>query len=94
MTYRTTFTDPHYHRRPKTLFFCVRCQKDLKPGQPHRFIAYELDTQEAVHGEDWEIARTEITARRKHREPFVVSPVGVDCARRIGLEFTRESPDV
>lgn len=88
--HRTRFIDPDYRRSPKTLFFCARCQKDLAADQAHRFIAYELDDPCAIHSEDWEIAKADIAARRiQGAAAFCVEPVGMDCARRIGLEYTR-----
>jgi hypothetical protein len=90
VTYRTKFFDPDYRRYPKTNRYCGVCQRDLKPGQPHRRILYELDTMNAVHGEDWEIATAEITARRTARDPVSIELVGMDCARRLGLEWTRD----
>ena len=90
--YRTSFIDPDYRRDPKTDRYCYRCQRDLKPGQPFRYIAYELDRPEAIHADDWEAAKIEIVARRApHLDAFVIGPVGMDCARKIGLEFTRET---
>jgi hypothetical protein len=92
--YRTTFIDPDYRRDPKTDWYCVRCQKDLKPGQPHRFIAFELDHGEAaIHADDWDTARDAITSERTMgAEAFIVGPVGMECAGKIGVEFTRASP--
>ena len=91
MTYREKFFDPDYRRSPKTPVFCHRCMRDLAEGQPRRFMAYELDGGAAIHADDWEIAKAEIVARRaKHLEPFVVGPIGMDCARRIGLAYSRD----
>lgn len=90
MAYRTKFFDPDYRRDPKTGRYCEACQRDLKQGQPHRLIMWELDTMDAVHGEDWEVARDEIAARRAARNPVNTGLIGMDCARRLGLEWTRE----
>jgi len=89
--YRVKFFDPDYRRDPKTDRYCQKCQRDLGLAQPHRRIMWELDTMDAVHGEDWEVADAEIRTRREHRDPINVGLVGMDCARRIGLEWTRPS---
>lgn len=91
MQYRTKYFDPDYRRDPKTNTYCHRCQRDIKLDQPHRFMAYELDTPNAIHSEDWEIAKTDIENRRmKHLDAFIVGPIGMDCAKKIGIEYTRE----
>ena len=92
--YRTKWIDPDFRRPPKTKYFCVRCERDLNPNKPVRYIAYELDTQSAVHSEDWEIAGIDIKSRRAvHLDAFVVGPVGMDCAKRIGIDYTRCSAE-
>lgn len=92
--YRTKWIDPDFRRPPKTSLFCVRCERDLNPKKPMRFIAYELDTQSAIHSEDWEKAGIDIKSRRAvHLDSFVVGPVGMECAKKIGIEYTRESAE-
>ena len=88
--YRAKWIDPDFRRNPKTNRFCERCQRDLKPGQPYRLICYELDVMEAVHQDDWEIAQAHITANRTCRDPVCIQPIGMDCARKLGLEWSRE----
>jgi len=93
--YRVANLDPDYRRDPKTADYCERCQRDLAPGQPRRWIAYELDTHDVIHPEDFAGAVVEIRARRTHSAPVVIGPVGLDCARRIGLAFTwPERPEI
>lgn len=88
--YRTADLDPDYRRDPKTDVWCHRCQKDLKPSQPRRWVAYELDTFDVIHPEDFDKARADIAVRRAayHGNPILIGPVGTDCARIIGREFT------
>lgn len=85
MTYRAKWMDPDFRRDAKTARYCGVCQRDLKPGQPSRRILFRFETYEAVHSEDWEIAVPEGTSG----EGFVIEPIGTDCARRLGLEWSR-----
>lgn len=94
MAYRSQWMDPDFRRDPKTRRFCGLCQRDLAPAQPHRFVLYELDRYEAVHRDDWEAARDQITASRTAHHPVIVEPIGMDCARRLGLEWSRAPEDV
>lgn len=50
---------------------------------------WELDRWYAVHQDDWDIARADIEARRTSLNPVEVAPVGMDCARKLGLDYTR-----
>lgn len=85
MSYRTAQLDADNRREPKTDEFCVRCHKDLKPGQPRRFVRVE-DSSSAtvVHPDD--VAAFE--ASPKGAGDMGRHPVGMDCAKKIGLEFT------
>jgi hypothetical protein len=90
MTYRTKDFNPDYRRGiSKTMRYCEVCQRDLKIGQPVRRIMWELDTLDAVHSEDWEIAEVEIKANRSHPKPVQTGLVGMSCAKTLGLEWTR-----
>lgn len=75
-------SDPDWRRDPKTTFFCFRCQKDLKPGQPHRWIQV-LDMMDILRPGD-----ENITGKAS-----AWYPVGMDCAKRIGLEWTHATPN-
>lgn len=88
---RTKWMDPDFRRDSRTDRYCVMCQRDLKPGQPARQVRFELDTMAAIHPEDWERAAAEIRARRPHPIPdyyFEHGLLGMDCARRLGLEWS------
>ena len=89
MPYRTKWMSPDFRRDPRTNRYCVVCQRDLKEGQPHRIVMFELDTYDAVHSEDWEAAQQDILGRRTANDPVCIGLVGMDCAKRIGLEFTK-----
>lgn len=77
--FRTKFLDYDARRKPKTDHSCVKCQRDLKPGQPFR-IVHVFEGAFVVHPDG--------------PQPDDVSayPVGMDCAKAIGMEWTRE-PD-
>jgi hypothetical protein len=92
MAYRSKWMDPDFRRDPKTNRYCIMCSRDLKPGQPHRMVMYELDRYEAIHSEDWEIAQSEIPPTRAPNlkdRCVLVHSVGMDCARKLGLEWSR-----
>jgi hypothetical protein len=50
---------------------------------------YEEDKWEAVHNEDWEIAEQEIEPGPSDRDRVWIMPVGMDCARKLGLKWSR-----
>jgi hypothetical protein len=89
VSFRAKWMDPDFRRDSHTPRYCIMCQRDLKDGQPHRRVMFELDRYEAIHGEDWEIAEPEIRARREHFAPVERGLLGMDCARRLGLEWSR-----
>lgn len=82
MTIRTKWMDPDFRPRPKTDCFCRICQRDLKPGQKRRYVLFFENHFEAVHRDDWEAAQA---------QPGVwnIEPIGSDCAKKIGLEWSR-----
>lgn len=71
---RQVFLDYDARREPKTTRFCVCCQKDIKPDRAARIVRV-LDAM-VLHPEDAGDAGTDYL-------------VGVDCAHKIGWEFTR-----
>ena len=85
---RTKWMDPDFRREPKTARYCVICQRDLAPERECREVRFEVDVMEAIHPEDWKAAEVEINARRTCSNPFQRGLVGMDCARRLGLEWT------
>lgn len=91
-TFRTKWMDPDFRRDPKTSHFCVLCQRDLKPGQKHAEVRWELDRWEAIHPEDWDKAEAEVRAARPeyaHPEHLIERGlIGMDCAKRLGLEWS------
>jgi len=89
--YRTKFIDPDNRPTPKTDTFCGRCHKDLKPGQPRRVIHLVDGGPMALHPADEDAYR-----RASECSPKVAAgdlgcfPVGLDCAKKIGIEWTNE----
>lgn len=80
---RTKFIDPDYRVDPKTDHFCGRCQKDMKPGQPYRVI-------HLVNGGPFALHRDYEAAYKADAGDLVCFPVGMDCAKKIGLEYTHD----
>lgn len=87
--YRTKFIDYDTRREPKTERYCIMCQRDLKLGQPFRTVMYEIDRFHAVHTDDWDIARADIESRRTCLGPVQFALMGMDWARKLGMEFSR-----
>lgn len=79
--YRTKFLDYDARPSPKTEFFCVRCQRDIKPGAPHRLVHLVDGGYMILHPEDE-------SKYRDDRGDLGLHPIGMDCARKIGLEWT------
>lgn len=86
--------DPDFRRDPKTNLFCWRCQRDLKPEQPKRWIHLINDFSQIVHPDSEaeyvadDNAYPSRTTGKKDDCGFF--PVGLDCAKIIGLEWTHE----
>ena len=77
---RQVFLDYDARPRPKTDRSCVRCQRDIKPGQPARIVRV-LDAM-VLHPDDAGAVG----------EDFLI---GLNCAKKLGLEFSRpETPNV
>ena len=79
--------DPDFRRNPKTSFFCWRCQKDLKPEQSVRWIHLINGGTDILHPE----SESEYVPDNGDMAMF---PVGMDCAKKIGLEWTSEHPEL
>ena len=74
---RTKFIEPDYRNESSAELICTRCGKEIKGA--HKFIFCELDHYYlAIHPED--------ISQCKRRVDKV--PVGNDCARKIGIEYT------
>lgn len=74
---RTLFIDPDFRRTPKTKVFCCVCQRDLRPKAARRFVFLQSDGWHTIeHPQD------------QHSENVVRHAVGLDCARKLGLEWS------
>lgn len=78
--------DPDFRRNPKTQFFCWRCQKDIKPDQPHLFV-HLVDGGSLILHPDSE---QDYVSDSGDCGSF---PVGMDCAKRIGKEWCHTGAD-
>lgn len=68
-------------REPKTDFHCVVCQKDLDPAKRVRWVWVDIEDMHAIHPED---IGGDVDDR------ILLRPIGNDCAKKIGPEFTFE----
>ncbi len=84
--YRTTFLDYDARHDPKTDHSCVKCQRDLKPGQPFREVHIIGGGTHVLHPED----EAQHAAAFPNGDPgdLCFYPIGNDCARKLGLEWT------
>ena len=78
----TRFYDADFRRDPKSSLFCWACQKDIRLGRPYREV-FLVDGCELLHPND-------VSRASELRGVLAWVPVGPDCAKRIGLEWTRE----
>lgn len=81
MTDRTVFLDYDARRDPRTPWFCIRCQRDLKPGQPFRWV-------HLIDGGAWVLHPDHEAAYVPDAGDVGCHPIGLDCARQIGRDFT------
>jgi hypothetical protein len=81
--YRTTNIDQDTRKQPKTDRFCVRCQRDIRPGTAARVVHLVDGGPFALHPGDED--------KYPPNSPGDLGAwlVGPDCAETIGLEWTR-----
>jgi hypothetical protein len=82
-SFRSKWMDPDFRPSPKHGLFCRICMRDLKPSQKRRVVMFCENHFEAVHQNDWDKAKATGGV-------WNVEPVGMDCAKRLGLEWSRE----
>jgi hypothetical protein len=80
MTIRTTFLDPDNRRYAKTDLFCCRCNKDIKGS--HRIVHLVAGGAQVLHPDD-ELAYV------SDGGDLGAQAIGPDCARKLGLEWSR-----
>lgn len=81
---RTKFIDFDARRNPKTTTYCVCCQKDIKDGQKHRLV-FVGEGMEAIHPDDIGAYSEQANKSSILIGPF---PMGLACAKKLGLEWT------
>ncbi len=82
---RTLMADPDFRRQPKTGHSCWYCQRDLVHG------AHDVATREVFVIDACLLLHPDHVATHAagYREPTGWLAVGLDCARRIGMEWSR-----
>ena len=84
LTYRTKFIDyDANYSRAKTDFICIACQHDLNPKRA-RFVHCVNGGPFALHPDD----ESKYVPDRGDMGCF---PIGPDCAKKLGLEWTHVS---
>lgn len=78
--FRTTFLDYDARRDPKTNRFCIKCQKDLKPGGSYHAVHIVGGGASILHPADEDLYVDD-------GGDMNFFEVGNDCARQIGLEW-------
>lgn len=68
-------------REPRTNHFCIRCQKDIKPYAPVRWVHLISGGMTMLHPDSEASYASDGGDLGCH-------PVGMDCARKLGLEWT------
>lgn len=81
---RTQCVDYDARPQPKTDVWCCACQRDIKQGRPCRWV-YLTEDMHAVHPGDLIAHGIQVSDLGWHR-------IGMDCARKLGLEWTTDSP--
>jgi hypothetical protein len=84
---RTKFLDYDAQRTPKTPFSCVMCQRDLDPQDRKVHWVHLVDDVLVLHPAD----ESHYTPDVQDRGMF---PIGPDCAKKLGVEWTRASSEV
>lgn len=92
---RAKWTDPDYRRDPKTDRYCCICQRDLAPGKPFRLVHW-LGCGWVLHPDDeaplaaGALMVDDTGTPFSRQEDFGEQKIGMECARRLGLEWSRE----
>lgn len=76
---RTAYLDPDFRHEPKTARFCYRCQKDIRPEAPARWVFLRNDGANVLHPED-------VAAYRAPNDIGWVL-IGPECARFLGEDW-------
>ena len=79
---RERFIDYDARREPRTGVYCMCCQRDLDPRRPHRMVWTRPGQPFAIHPDDID----RVPDRQAWR-------IGLDCAKRLGLDWTTGPAD-
>lgn len=92
--FRVKYMEGDYRRDPKTEHYCCRCQKDLKPGQPYRVVHLVDGGPCILHPDDDQeyMAWSEAHPGGQHPGELGCHPIGSDCAKKVGIEWTHDAP--
>lgn len=88
--FKTKYLDPDYRKTPKTDFFCCACQRDLNPSRPCRQVYLVGNGLDVLHPSEW--ATYDPATDSTGHDLRGKYPIGNDCARKLGLEWTRPRP--
>lgn len=80
--YRTEYLDQDNNRRSKTDLSCIACGKDLDPSKRHRMVHMVDGGPFVLHPED------EKLYPKNDPGDLGCWPIGSDCARKLGLEWS------
>jgi hypothetical protein len=96
---RTVFLDPDYRPKPggatvADALFCVRCERVINPKRPYRMVWSLVEGCDS-NGELMPIAIHPDDVAKVEGETVALFPIGITCAKKIGLAFTvpPEVPD-
>jgi len=73
-------------RQPTTKIFCCMCQRDVKPDHPCRWV-YLTSQMNAVHPADLHL-------RTPKADDLGWQRIGIECARKLGDEWTVDRPRI
>lgn len=83
--YRTKPLDADNRRDPNTNLWCVKCHKDLDPKKNYRYVHIVDGGHVVLHAEDEEIYNSRENPKNDDLGSF---PIGNDCAKKLGTEWT------
>lgn len=78
---QTKYLDQNNRREPRSNFFCVACNKDLRANQPYRRVHLVNGGPFVLHPD----CEPSYVADAGDLGSF---PIGGDCARKLGLDWT------
>lgn len=98
---RAKWIDPDFRRQSKSPSYCVVCGRAINSKRPHRLVRLIGGGFWVVHPEDeaaYDAGAEVVDADDGHvlpegsREDVGEEKIGMDCARKLGLEWSRPRP--